>query len=111
MPTYPPERFTLLEHEQAEIETLSRLIAEKSAEIGSSHVFSLKQLQRGNATMHAWESWCGAGGYGTRNHAELDALSRRLRQVVSRISNRARGILSKRIRKNPHEARKAKNAA
>lgn len=100
----------LLEHEKAEIETLSKLIAEKSADLGERHVWSLRNLERGNATMSAWHSWVGDDGHGIRTHAEIDELSRRLRHVIRRISERARRVLSKRIRKNPHEARKAKAA-
>jgi hypothetical protein len=110
MPAYPPEQFRLLEHERAEIQALSQLIAEKSVSLGERHIWSLSNLERGNATLAAWHSWAGEDGYGIRTHAEIDELSRRLRVVIRRISERARRVLSKRIRKNPHEARKA-NAA
>ena len=110
MPAYPPEQFILLEHEKAEIEALSRLIHEKSAELGRRHVYSLQNLQRGNATLAAWHTWAGESGYGTTTHAEIDELSKRLRNVIRRISSRAKRILSKRIRKNPHDTRRAQAA-
>jgi hypothetical protein len=109
MPAYPPEQFILMEHEKAEIESLCQLIAEKSADLGNRHVWSLRNLERGNATLAAWHSWA-EHGYGVRTQAEIDELSKRLRIVIRRISNRAHRILSKRIRKNPHDARRAKAA-
>lgn len=110
MPTYPPEQFKLREDEVALFEALQGLMQAKIQELAGNHIFSLSQLQRGNATLAAFESWCGNDGYGMRRHRELIELSKRLLMAVNKARNRARRVLSKRIRKNPHDTRKAKAA-
>lgn len=102
MPSYPQEHFVLREDEILLFQSLETLMREKLQDLAAHHIYSLQQLQRGNATMAAFESWCGdSSGYGTGQHRQLDELSRRLRMAVNKARNRARRVLSKRIRKRP----------
>ncbi len=98
MSSYPREQFRLRDDEAELIKALANLIGRKSAELAEQHIFCLQKLEKGNATMSAFESWCGPDGYALRNHAEMDELSRRLRMTVNKARNRARRILSKRVR-------------
>lgn len=108
MPKYPLEQFALREDEEALFEVLSKLMQAKIEELASHHTFSLRQLEKGNATMHAFENWCGEDGWGMRTHNDLDELSRRLRQAVNKARRRAQRVLIKRVRKNPHDTRRTK---
>lgn len=90
MKAYPDKRFTLTEGERIRINALGESLRKVSTDLPGHMIFSLTQCERGNATMHAFDSWCGR---------ELTSILAELDEAFRKPQARARRILRKRIAK------------
>lgn len=100
-------RFEITAAERARIEAVSSALAAAASEIGGNFIHSLRSCEPGNANAHAWHQWCGSNGYAKTQRKEIDALLAELDEAFEKPRQRARRILSKRIRKPRKEGRAA----
>lgn len=104
MKAYPEKAFRLTEGERVRITALGECLRKVSADLPGNMIFSLTQCERGNATMHAFDGWCGREGYASRSRRDLAAILAELDEAFSKPRDRARRILRKRIRKQRPQA-------
>lgn len=104
MKAYPEKAFRLTEGERVRITALGECLRKVAADLPHHMIFSLTQCERGNATIHAFDCWCGREGYASRTRRDLSAILAELDEAFNKPRERARRILRKRVRKQPQRA-------